>query len=139
MSEHKYPEVTVGALIFNPNSKVLLIKSHKWKGKYTIPGGHIELGETIEDALIREIKEETGLDIYELKFVCLQEFIFDDSFWKKKHFIFLDYVCRANSTDVKLNEEAEDWKWFDLNEALDSNDVENYTKKLIREYKSKFL
>lgn len=130
----KYPEITVGALIFNPEGKILLIKSHKWKGKYTIPGGHIEYGETIEEALKREIKEETGLDIYDIEFVCIQEFIFDNAFWKKKHFIFLDYVCKTDSKDVKLNEEAEECAWFTLEEALNNPEVENYTKRLIRKY-----
>lgn len=139
MIEQKYPEVTAGALIFNPEGKILLIKSHKWKGKYTIPGGHIELGETIEEALRREIKEETGLDIYDIKFVCVQEFIFDNAFWKKKHFIFLDHACKTDSTDVTLNEEAEDYKWFDIDEALSSKEVDEYTKNLIREYKENFL
>ena len=134
MTEQKYPEVTVGALIFNPEGKVLLIKSHKWKGKYTIPGGHIELGETIEEALKREIKEETSLDIYDIEFVCVQEFIFEDTFWKKKHFIFLDHVCKTNSKNVRLNEEAQEYGWFTLEEALNNPEVENFTKRLIREY-----
>ncbi|ADO77499.1 NUDIX hydrolase [Halanaerobium praevalens DSM 2228] len=41
----KYPEPTVGAIIFNPDNKILLCKSHKWNNQYIIPGGHIELGE----------------------------------------------------------------------------------------------
>ena len=58
----EFPEVTVGALIFNPDGKLFLVKSHKWHDKYVMPGGHIELGETAENALKREIKEETGID-----------------------------------------------------------------------------
>ena len=56
----QFPEPTVGALVFNPEGKILLIKSYKWTGKYVISGGHIELGESIEQALKREVKEETG-------------------------------------------------------------------------------
>lgn len=63
MTEQLYPEPTCGALIFNPAGKIFLMKSYKWKDKYVIPGGHVELGEKIADALKREIKEETGLDI----------------------------------------------------------------------------
>ena len=47
----KYPEPTVGAIIFNPDNKILLCKSHKWNNQYIIPGGHIELGEGMEEAL----------------------------------------------------------------------------------------
>lgn len=54
----KYPEPIVGALIFNNKDEIFLMKSHKWEGKYVIPGGHIELGETIEEALKREVKRK---------------------------------------------------------------------------------
>lgn len=53
----------------------------------------MELGERIEAAAIREAKEETGLDIYDLSFVNLQEFVYDPSFWKKRLFIFFDYAA----------------------------------------------
>lgn len=56
----KYPEPTVGAIIYNPDNKVLLCKAHKWNDKYIIPGGHIELGEKMEEALKREILEENN-------------------------------------------------------------------------------
>ena len=53
----------MGALIINSNDEILLVKSHKWiEKKWTVPGGHIELGETAHDAIIREVKEETNLD-----------------------------------------------------------------------------
>ncbi len=87
MSDQVFPEPTVGALIFNPEGKLFLMKSHKWGGKFVVPGGHIELGERAEDALIREIKEETGLDIFDIEFIGIQEFIFDPAFWKKRHFL----------------------------------------------------
>lgn len=51
MTSQQYPEPTAGALIFNPQGKIFLMKSHKWKNGCVIPGGHIELGEKIEDAL----------------------------------------------------------------------------------------
>ncbi len=118
MQKQQFPEPTVGALILNNKGEMLLIKSHKWKDKYVIPGGHIELGESIEKALKREVKEETGLDIYDIEFICIQEFIFDKLFWKKKHFIFLDYSCKTKSTAVKLNSEGQSYVWITPNGAL---------------------
>ena len=126
----KYPEPTVGALIFNRKGELFLIKSNKWKGKYVIPGGHIELGETIEHALKREIKEETGLEISNIKFVQLQEFIFDKHFWKKRHFIFLDCSCKTSSKKVKLNDEGQEFVWVSIKEAL-KLPIEPYTRSAI--------
>ena len=82
MVKQRFPEPTAGALIFNRENKILLMKSYKWRNRFVIPGGHIELGEKMEDALKREIKEETGLGIFGIKFLFFQEFVFDRVFWK---------------------------------------------------------
>jgi nucleoside triphosphatase len=118
MAEQIYPEPTVGVFVFNPNGELLLLKSHKWPGQYVVPGGHIELGESIEDAVRRETKEETGLDVFDLEFILFQEFIYDPSFWKPRHFIFFDYACKTESTHVQLNDEAEEHIWVSLNAAV---------------------
>jgi nucleoside triphosphatase len=133
MAEQQYPEPTVGALIFNRHGQLFLMRSHKWKGKWVVPGGHIELGERMEDALRREVKEETNLDIYDIEFLLFQEFIYDERFWKKSHFIFFDYASKTDSTDVRLNDEAEEYRWVTLDEAL-SLPVEHYTAVAIRTY-----
>jgi len=132
MSKQEYPEPTVGALIFNPKGELFLMKSHKWRGKYVVPGGHLELGESIEEAVIREVKEETNLDVYDLKFLCLQEFIYDEAFWKPKHFLFLDYTCKTNQTIATLNHEAQEYLWISLDEALELP-VDGYTLRAIQE------
>ena len=127
MTEQTFPEPTVGVFIFNQPGELLLLRSHKWPGKYVVPGGHVELGERIEETAVREAKEETGLDIYDLEFINFQQFIYDPSFWKPRHFIFFDYACRTDSTEVKLNDEAEEHVWVRL-EAAVSLPLDTYTR-----------
>ena len=131
--KYKYPEPTAAALILNPKNEVLLIKSNKWRNKYTIPGGHIEVGEKIIEALKREVMEETGLKIFDIVFLDYHEFIFGDEFWKKKHFIFFDFICKTNSFNVALNHESQAYVWISLKEAL-SLPLETYTRRLIENY-----
>jgi nucleoside triphosphatase len=137
MRKQQYPEPTVGALIFNQKDKVLLVKSDKWRNHYTVPGGHIELGETMEEALRREVKEETGLDIYDIRFSLLQEFIFDEAFHKRRHFIFIDFVCKTDSDENKvvLNFESQAYLWVSLDEAL-GLPIDAYTRRLIESLRS---
>jgi nucleoside triphosphatase len=132
MREQIYPEPTVGALIFNRHDRVLLVLSERWGDRYVVPGGHIELGERIEETVIREVKEETGLDVYDLKFIMMQECVYDEGFYRKMHFIFFDYSCKtdADEDDVILNHEARDYSWVTLYEALNTP-LDPYTKRLI--------
>jgi nucleoside triphosphatase len=127
MTEQMYPEPTVGVFVFNPADELLLLKSHKWPDRYVVPGGHVELGERIEEAVLRETKEETGLAVFDLEFIVFQEFIYDPSFWKPRHFIFFDYACKTESTEVQLNDEAEAHIWVPL-EATLQLPLDTYTR-----------
>ncbi len=115
-----YPLVTVGAVIFNPKKEIFLIKTHKWNNKYGLPGGKIEVGETNTQALIREIKEETNLQIQNIEFVMTQEVIFSEEFYKKMHFIFFNYTCSTiDDNNVILNDEAQSYVWISLENAFE--------------------
>ena len=127
MSGQKFPEPTVGVFIFNKQGELLLLQSHKWPGMYVVPGGHVELGERLEETAVREAKEETGLDIYDLEFINFQQFIYDPAFWKQRHFIFFDYAAKTDSTDVVLNSEAQEFVWVGLKEALEL-ELDVYTR-----------
>ncbi len=129
-----YPEPTVGALIVNKDGKILLTKSHKWFDKFTLPGGHIEVGETMEEAVKREVKEEVGLDVEVVEFLLMQEAIFAKEFWKKKHFIFFDYFCKVADQQVKLdNDELQDYIWEYPGAAFNRN-LDSFTWKTVAKY-----
>ncbi|OIN88022.1 MAG: ADP-ribose pyrophosphatase [Anaerolineae bacterium CG03_land_8_20_14_0_80_58_20] len=136
MSDQIFPEPTVGAFIFNAKGELLLLQSHKWPGRYVVPGGHVELGERLEEAVVRESKEETGLDIFDIEFINFQQFIYDPAFWKKRHFIFFDYACQTDGTNVQLNDEAEGFVWAEPHEAL-TMELDTYTRRSVEEWLKK--
>ena len=113
------PVVTVGALIFNQEDKLLMVRTHKWSNLWGIPGGKIKWGEPAEDALRREIKEETDLDITSVEFVLVQDCIHSKEFYRDAHFVLLNYTCRCTGQPiVQLNDEAREFRWVKLDEAL---------------------
>ena len=113
------PIATVGGLIFDDAGRVLMLRTHKWSGLWGIPGGKIEGNETSEAALVREVKEETNLDVTEVRFVLVQDAIQPPEFFKEAHFILLNYTCRAPGEQaVRLNDEAEEYRWVTMAEAF---------------------
>jgi phosphoglycolate phosphatase-like HAD superfamily hydrolase/ADP-ribose pyrophosphatase YjhB (NUDIX family) len=114
-----HPLVTVGAAIFDDAGRVLMIRTPKWSGLWGIPGGKIQFGETSEAALRRELKEETDLDVDEIRFVLVQDCIHSLEFYRDEHFVLLNYTCRcAGEPRVRLNEEAVEFRWLTVKEAL---------------------
>jgi nucleoside triphosphatase len=133
MPAQQYPEPTVRAVILNTRADVFLMRSHKWRDLWVVPGGHIELGEAIEDALRREVKEETGLEVHDLHFLLWQEFVYDQAFWEERHFIFFDYECRSETEEATLNEEAQEYQWVPVEKALEFP-MDGYTKRAIEKH-----
>ena len=112
------PVPTVGALIFDADDRVLMIRTHKWSNLWGIPGGKIEFGETAEAALRREIREETNLEIEDIRFVLVQDCIHSPEFYRDAHFVLLNYTCRrAGAAEVRLNDEALEFRWVPIAEA----------------------
>jgi phosphoglycolate phosphatase len=118
-SAAQHPIATVGALIYDEAGDVLMVRTHKWSNLWGIPGGKIKWGEPAEDALRREIKEETDLDIANIEFVLVQDCIHSKEFYRDAHFILLNYTCGcAGRPPVRLNEEAREYRWLKPAEAL---------------------
>lgn len=124
----------MGALVVNPKGEVLIVRSNKWHDKYTVPGGHIELGERAEDAIKREVKEETGLNVVAVRLLLVQQAIYPKDYRRHEHFVFMDYVCYTKDFDVKLdNRELQSYVWIDSEEAL-KLDLEEYTRNFVVKY-----
>lgn len=107
------PVVTVGGLVFNDAGEFLLVRTHKWSNLWGIPGGKIQWGEPAETALRRELREETGLEVDDVRFVLVQDCIHSKEFYRDAHFVLLNYTCRARGpARVVLNDEAQEYRWL---------------------------
>ena len=137
MTQTQYPrgvEVVGSGIIENEEGKILLVKCPKWNNKWTMPGGHVEPGEAIEQALLREIEEETGLSLKSDGVMAFGELIGSKDFPRLAHFIYFDILCQTDSTEVKIdNEELTDYDWVTPEEGLRMDLAESYDK-TIRDY-----
>lgn len=122
------PVVGVGAIIVC-NGKILLEKrkSEPERGKWSVPGGLVELGESTEQAVIREVEEETGIVVENPKLVdVVDNIIFDEDGKIEYHFVIVDYFVRLKSGELKAADDAEELRWV----ALDDAEKYNITKTL---------
>jgi phosphoglycolate phosphatase len=127
------PVVTVGALVERSDGRILLVRTHKWRGRLGLPGGKVERGESLEDALRREMLEETGLGIHDVRFIVAQESIDSSEFYRPAHMVLLNYHCRADGDQVRLNDEAEAFVWAIPADAL-ALDLNAPTRSLVERW-----
>jgi ADP-ribose pyrophosphatase YjhB (NUDIX family) len=132
--------VAAGAIIEHKtnrgqNKEILLVKTHKWGGRYSIVGGQVKRNERLDQALLREIKEETGLRGEIGKHIATFDEIKDSGYYKDwvQH-IFVDNVVRVKSKVVRLNYEAQDYIWVRPQDALKHLDIEPNAKATIQLY-----
>ena len=119
------PVVGVGAIILQ-NQQVLLVRRGRepLQGYWSLPGGAVETGESLEQALLREVREETSLDVEPLFLAALFERLMQDSDARTEfHYVLLDYVCElkgSSSTEpmaAVAGDDAAELGWFALDEA----------------------
>jgi len=127
------PLATVGALIVGPSGRVLLIRTHKWRDRWGVPGGKIEYGETMAAAVRREVREETALEIHDIRWAPVQEAVESSAFHRPAHFVLLNFVARSASERVRLNDEAQAYAWVEPEEAP-TMDLNPPTVVLVRYY-----
>ena len=112
------PYLAVSAAIFR-DGRVLIVRRARppAHGLYTLPGGGVELGETLEGAIIREVREETGLEIAPLALVGFREAIARDAAGRvERHFVILPFAARWVGGEIALSEELAEAHWRKLDE-----------------------
>jgi ADP-ribose pyrophosphatase YjhB (NUDIX family) len=108
------PYLAVSAAIFR-GQRVLIVRRAQppARGLYTLPGGGVELGETLEQAVIREVREEIGLEIEPLALAGYRQVITGDNSGRiKRHFVILPFAARWIAGEAALNEELSEAHWL---------------------------
>lgn len=127
--EHPIP--TVGALI-GQGGKILLVQTTKWRGLWGIPGGKVAFGESLVQALRREVREEVGLELKAIRFALLQEAILPEEFHRPAHFLLFNYFAEGEG-EVRPGEEIQAWAWVAPEEGL-AYPLNTYTRRLLELY-----
>ena len=117
------PIIGIGAVIIK-EGKILLEKRKNapGRGKWSIPGGLVELGENLEQAVIREVNEETCLDVAELTLVDVVDDVeLDDNGKIRYHFVVIDYCVKVKKGVPKAASDAGELRWVPFSEVEECN------------------
>ena len=128
--EKKYPLVAVGAFIFNKNNEILLVKLKQWHNKYACPAGKLEIGESLMAAAEREVKEETNLELKDMKFLGVEDGleVSGRNIRNYQHLVNIAFVARAlDESKLKiLDQDISGYRWQKPADWL-KRDIDDFT------------
>ena len=118
------PIVGVGAVVIHEDRALLIRRGHvPEKGQWSLPGGALEVGETLLEGVRREVREETGLEVAPVALIEVVDRISRDAEGSVQfHYVLLDYLCRVTGGEVCCATDAVDVRWArrdELNEVAD--------------------
>ena len=113
----KYPLLGVGGLVFRTSDagrEILLVERGRnpLKGYWSLPGGLVETGETLEEALLREVREETGLRVLPVRMFEIFERIMRDASGRTEyHYVLADYLCTVVGGRLRAGDDSSRVAW----------------------------
>jgi 8-oxo-dGTP diphosphatase len=122
--KREYPEqplIGVGAIIIDGGRVVLIKRGHApLAGEWSIPGGVLEVGETMREGVVREAHEETGLLVEPLDLLGVYDrMLRDDRGQVLYHYVLVDFLCRVTEGNLTAAGDAAEAGWFTHQEAID--------------------
>jgi 8-oxo-dGTP diphosphatase len=133
--QREYPDrpvVGVGAVIVQDGRALIVKRAHApRKGEWSLPGGIVEIGESLVEATRREIKEETGLDVEVGDVVEVFDRVHRLDGRVQYHFVIVDYVCRPVGGELRAADDAEDARWVSADEIA-AYGVNEFAARVIR-------
>lgn len=137
MSNHEYPDqprVAVGAIVFKDDKILLVRRGHPpAEGVWAIPGGRVELGETMREAAEREIREETGLNVQAKEPVFVFDVLIKDETGKIRfHYVIVDLLADLVGGALRAGDDALEARWISSSEIAALN-VSSNTRKVLKD------
>ncbi|HEY1962594.1 MAG TPA: NUDIX hydrolase [Rhizomicrobium sp.] len=129
-----WPIVGVGAVVWDGPDRVLLVRRGQPPklGEWSLPGGRVEAGESLREALVRELLEETGLDVRIGALIDVVDLIErDEAGALAAHFVLIDFSAQVSGGTLCASSDAADCGWFAPAEALQQVSWEE-TRRIIR-------
>lgn len=133
MTGREYPErpiAGVGAVILDAGRVLLVRRGHApMKGEWSLPGGALEVGETLAEGVKREVLEETGLEVEPLAMVDVVDRIARDEAGRVQfHYVLVDYLCRVTGGAAACASDAVGLRWAAMDEL---DEVAEFTREVI--------
>lgn len=130
------PVLGVGALIFQGDEILLIERGREpLKGQWSLPGGAVETGEHLEDAITREVREETGLEVVPVQLALIFErLMHDDEGQTEYHYVLIDYLCEIRGGVLCAGDDSNCARWFSVDE-LDRLSLTEGTLSVIRNFR----
>ena len=133
-AKHARPAPAVAAVIVE-NGKLLLVERavEPSKGKWSVPGGNVEWGEPLAEALKREVREETGLEIEVEKVAGVFDLIIRDEAGKPQyHYVIVDFFARVIGGELVPGDDAAKARWVPI-EELENYELSNFLKARLKQ------
>ena len=134
-----WPIVGVGAVIMHEGKLALVRRGvEPDKGKWSIPGGVVELGEKVRDAVIREVREECGLDIeivIDTPMDVLDSLVTDEDSRLKYHYVLLQFLARPRGGTLKPSSDVLEARWVPL-EEVETYDLTKSLRRFLKRHRN---